>query len=33
VPYAGLDASVWERDADWLGNDWDAGYRVVLLER
>ena len=33
VPSAGLFAGEWERDANWLDDDWGAGYRVVLLER
>jgi len=33
VPYANWFGSKWSRGADWLTNDWDGLYRVVLLEK
>jgi len=32
VPYAFWDGSDWSRNARWLGHDWNAGCRVVLLK-
>ena len=33
VPSVGWESSGWNRDANWLDNDWGSFYRVVLLER
>ena len=33
VPSADWDGSKWYRHADWLSNDWNSNYRVVLLEK
>lgn len=32
VPNAKWDGSKWNRNANWLTNDWNADYRVVLLD-
>jgi hypothetical protein len=32
VPYANWNGSKWNRNANWLTNDWDSNYRVVLLD-
>lgn len=33
VPGARWDGSEWDRIADWLAGGWNAGFRVVLLEK
>ncbi len=33
VPFAFRPGSEWYRIARWLGDSWNAGYRVVLLEK
>ncbi len=32
VPYANWNGSKWNRNANWLTNDWNGNYRVVLLD-
>lgn len=31
VPYVNWDGDKWNRNANWLDNDWNSNYRVVLL--
>ena len=31
VPSVDWNSSGWNRNANWLDNDWDSNYRVVLL--
>lgn len=31
VPYASWNGGKWNRNGNWLDNDWNANYRVVLL--
>lgn len=32
VPYSNWNGSKWNRNANWLTNDWNSNYRVVLLD-
>ncbi|MFA6404745.1 MAG: hypothetical protein WCW03_01980, partial [Candidatus Paceibacterota bacterium] len=32
MPYARWNVAGWRRNTDWLDDEWDSGYRVVLLE-
>ena len=32
VPYASWNGSKWNRNRNWLTNDWNGNYRVVLLD-
>ena len=32
VPYANWNGTKWNRNANWLTNDWNSNYRVVLLD-
>ena len=31
VPYTNWDGDQFNRNANWLSNDWNSNYRVVLL--
>ena len=32
VPYSNWNGSRFNRNANWLSNDWNSNYRVVLLD-